>query len=542
MIVSPQESIPVKFEPHSSLNYTKGVIRDQRGDLHGLTDDELMNHLSKEGVVGIHRLQYTPKKGNRNVKLPGHTYFLTFMSQELPQYVKIGCDEFTVKKYEPRPILCAACAMYGHRLKVCRNKDNPKCRHCGDAHTFNECMSKDEPRGPCIHCGSKGHETGSNLCGTYFYEKEILEVADRDRLLLWQAREKVNTYSTKNPGSNYAKAASQPVKNLQPQPSLQGASAALPIQPQTEIPKQSPPASTITHNPTAQQQLPTAAEGHHSASNSFDRPAAPLSTEELLMESLAYSRKLETKIEEMMHEVSRLLEALQEKEKENWQKDQHIARLQAHAKQLQSATISKQPELPLKKAKSRAKSSAPNAPRHQSTPTRSHSRDSVRSSSVETGVKEKTTKKGQRAGEKMPAVPPIGNINSPRVDKPARSSGGSPANDDDGFSEQSKRGSTNRKKDPISPSATCEVPTSNSFQVLDQVPDPNDGDAGDFTSIHHAYQVSEAPEGYQLKHYKSPVQNSESNTPPIPISEAPTANASQVAADLERYVLKHIEV
>ena len=182
------ESIPIEFKPHWSLNYTKGVIFDKRSDLQDLNNGEIQEALSDQGVVKVDRIQ--PRQNKQNHQKPGSTYFLTFLADTAPPRVKVGCDTFHVKEYDPKPRLCQKCLLYGHGTKKCRGKD--QCKKCLGQHATESC---DNPTATqkCKHCKLE-HMTGDTECARYKLEHEIQKVLHRDHLTIVQAREKVNSY------------------------------------------------------------------------------------------------------------------------------------------------------------------------------------------------------------------------------------------------------------------------------------------------------------------------------------------------------------
>ena len=66
--------IEVDAEPHRSLNTSKGVIRDFHQDLRDMTDDQIKQELSSQGVEKVSR--FILKKDGKEIKT--NTLFLTF--------------------------------------------------------------------------------------------------------------------------------------------------------------------------------------------------------------------------------------------------------------------------------------------------------------------------------------------------------------------------------------------------------------------------------------------------------------------------------
>ena len=201
--ITPTHTIDIEFAPHNQLNETKGVLFDRMNELEDMTTDEITESLSDYGVTRTDRLPTRAKNPNDRRK-PGTTYFLTFLAEAHPGSVKIGYDYFRITDYQPRPRLCQNCLMYGHGTRKCRGK--AKCGYCQGEHTMEECPTKDTPA-PCYHCGSNDHLAGNKECSKYKYETEVVTVMQRDHLLHYQARSKVNSYwnSTENGAQSYAK-------------------------------------------------------------------------------------------------------------------------------------------------------------------------------------------------------------------------------------------------------------------------------------------------------------------------------------------------
>ena len=77
-------AIPIGVQPHYSLNTKKGVIRCP--DIKECTDEEILEGLKDEGVIKMDRITVF-RDGCR--KQTG-TFILTFQSQTLPKYIRVG--------------------------------------------------------------------------------------------------------------------------------------------------------------------------------------------------------------------------------------------------------------------------------------------------------------------------------------------------------------------------------------------------------------------------------------------------------------------
>ena len=196
----PAKPYPVNVVAHNTLNYVKGVLRDRFGELDEENPAELQKELKSQGVVEINRTKFTSPDGG--AKIPGRTYFLTFLTPKVPEKVRIGAQQFNIQKYTPRPQHCSKCLRYGHLTKFCRAQ-TPRCSHCAEAHEEAECGAKAAPP-KCPDCG-EGHRGGTTSC--FFYKKEfkIVEVMHDCHLLPWNARSEVEkTFPPRQTGPTQA--------------------------------------------------------------------------------------------------------------------------------------------------------------------------------------------------------------------------------------------------------------------------------------------------------------------------------------------------
>ena len=189
LMTTPTDFISVEFETHNQLSQTKGVLFDRMNELEDLSTDDITEALKNQGVVRTDRLP--PRAINLNDRRkPGTTYFLTFLSDRLPDSVRIGCDFFRISEYTPRPRMCRNCLRYGHGANKCRGKETCLYCHQGD-HNADACPTKDTPQ-PCYHCKAPGHTAGNPECSEYAYQKQIAVVMQQDKLLFWQAKQEVD--------------------------------------------------------------------------------------------------------------------------------------------------------------------------------------------------------------------------------------------------------------------------------------------------------------------------------------------------------------
>ena len=194
LMTTPSDFINVEFAPHNQLSQTKGVLFDRMNELEELSTDDITEALKNQGVVRTDRLPPRATSQNDRRK-PGTTYFLTFLREEIPESVKVGCDFFRISEYTPRPRMCRKCLRYGHGTNNCRGKETCLYCHQGD-HVADTCPTKNNPE-PCYHCKQPGHTAGNPECTEYAYQKQIALVMHQDKLLFWQAKQEVDKSWTK---------------------------------------------------------------------------------------------------------------------------------------------------------------------------------------------------------------------------------------------------------------------------------------------------------------------------------------------------------
>ena len=146
-------AIPIDVSPHYSLNTKKGVIRCP--DIKACSDDEILEGLKAEGVIKLDRISVF-RDGQRK---PTWTFILTFQSQTLPKYIRVGYYRVAVSQFILNPVRCYKCQNFGHTKFNCRK--NEVCNKCGkEDHTDSqECA--DEAR--CVNCQGY-HASNDKTC------------------------------------------------------------------------------------------------------------------------------------------------------------------------------------------------------------------------------------------------------------------------------------------------------------------------------------------------------------------------------------------
>ena len=141
--------VPVKAEPHQSLNTSKGVVRCT--ELKICSCDEILENLKSQGITDHYNISVRSDDGQRHNT---NTHILTFNLPTPPKEIKIGYLNVRVNVYIPNSIRCFKCQQFGHTIKLCKNTQI--CAKCGESHTEQQCFNPLK----CINCG--GSHTAFN--------------------------------------------------------------------------------------------------------------------------------------------------------------------------------------------------------------------------------------------------------------------------------------------------------------------------------------------------------------------------------------------
>ena len=100
--------------------------------------------LKDEGVIKLDRTLVF-RDGQR--KTTG-TFILTFQSQTLPKYIRVGYYRVAVSQFISNPVKCYTCQKFGHAKFNCRK--NKVCTKCGQEDHTNSQECKNEVK--CVNC------------------------------------------------------------------------------------------------------------------------------------------------------------------------------------------------------------------------------------------------------------------------------------------------------------------------------------------------------------------------------------------------------
>ena len=192
--------IPITVSPHYNLNTKKGVIRCP--DIKDCSDEEILDGLKDEGVIKLDRILVF-RDGQRK---PTGTFILTFQSQTLPKYIRVGCYRVAVSQFIPNPIRCYKCQKFGHTKFNCRK--NEVCHKCGkEDHTDSqECTNEAK----CVNCQGN-HASNDKTCPKWKEKKEIQRIKAERGISNTDAKKQMDIFNSVKTTYAQAAAATKPV-------------------------------------------------------------------------------------------------------------------------------------------------------------------------------------------------------------------------------------------------------------------------------------------------------------------------------------------
>ena len=177
--------VPVKAEPHQTLNCSKGVIKC--ADLKGVDKQEIVDGLASQGVTDCFNITI-PAGNNTNERRKTNTYILTFNSCTVPHHITVGYLRVKVEVYIPNPLRCFNCQRFGHGKNTCRNE--AVCQRCGGKHAEEGCSNAAK----CANC-SGSHSASSKECPVWLREKQVQKIKAERNVSFPEARQIVSQQS-----------------------------------------------------------------------------------------------------------------------------------------------------------------------------------------------------------------------------------------------------------------------------------------------------------------------------------------------------------
>ena len=150
------------------LVHTRRLIHQRSRDLEGVSEDEMLENLSSQGVSAVKRIHIR----RNNELVPTNTFILTFSKPLLPDSIKAGYLKIPVVPFIPNPLRCFKCHRYGHGENACRGKVT--CARYGQVdHESKTCHNAIS----CANCKGS-HFAYSRECPKWKQEKQVQQVRD----------------------------------------------------------------------------------------------------------------------------------------------------------------------------------------------------------------------------------------------------------------------------------------------------------------------------------------------------------------------------
>ena len=189
-------NIAVTTSPHRILNSSRGIVRDTNGDLSFMSEAEIVEELSDQGVVAVRRFTVL-RDGHRK---PTRTYLMTFNSAVRPETIHAGYLLLRVSPFIPNPLRCFKCQQYGHHREACKNAEI--CHKCSEVQHEGDC----EKPLKCRNCNG-AHSASSKDCPKWILEKEVQKIKTTLGVSFQEARAKVE--QSRKPSQSYSAAVKQ---------------------------------------------------------------------------------------------------------------------------------------------------------------------------------------------------------------------------------------------------------------------------------------------------------------------------------------------
>lgn len=248
-------SHPVQSPPGIS-----GVITDIPLDT---AEGDIVDALSGDKVVSAQRIS----KRIRGQDTPTLSVRLIFSVDQLPDKVRLGYSQYTVKPYIAPVKQCYHCRRFGHYAAECRSAQ--RCARCGDNHSSIDCpTTKDNFK--CPNCKGN-HSAAYGGCQVFKEAKEVNVVAATKRISFPAARKIVTenkSYASVVDGSSVSN--TPPISTQPHVPSSTPIAATRPTHPpRPSIPP--PPRPTTPPSRTTPKGIPTVDAETQTDSN-YDLP------------------------------------------------------------------------------------------------------------------------------------------------------------------------------------------------------------------------------------------------------------------------------
>lgn len=185
------QNIPVSVSPHTTLNFSRGVISEF--DLLHTSEEEIVENLKGQNVCAARRITIR----RNETTFPTKHIILTFQTPTLPKYITAGYLNCSVRPYIPNPLRCFKCQRFGHSQTACRG--SLTCARCSTVgHESEGCSGIAK----CINCQGD-HPAYSRSCPKWIAEKEIQTLRVTQNISYIEARKQLYSRTPKV-GVSYA--------------------------------------------------------------------------------------------------------------------------------------------------------------------------------------------------------------------------------------------------------------------------------------------------------------------------------------------------
>lgn len=176
----------IEVSEHRTLNTCRGVVSAY--ELKYEEEDTLLEYLKPQNVT---KIQFHMKKVG-NERLKSGLAFVTFGTNEPPEYLSIGCLRLKVRPYIPAPMRCFVCNKFGHISKVCPIKHTPRCYNCNEDKHIETSDEKCTRQPKCVNCGSNEHNSYNRTCNELKRQVEIQTIKVTQKVSFSEAVKRSN--------------------------------------------------------------------------------------------------------------------------------------------------------------------------------------------------------------------------------------------------------------------------------------------------------------------------------------------------------------
>ena len=185
-----KDGLPLTIAKNVYRNRVRGVIRNRI--IVVTPESEILEELSEYNVTEVRKID-KPKRDDKNqiirnskkevIYEPSGMAVITFELETLPNHINFFYTRLEVTQYEPDPLHCKVCFLFGHAGKNCPNKAIPICGRCSKKkHEGTQC--EEDPK--CRNCDTNSmnadHSNYSRDCPIWIKEKEIARVKETQKI------------------------------------------------------------------------------------------------------------------------------------------------------------------------------------------------------------------------------------------------------------------------------------------------------------------------------------------------------------------------